>query len=91
LGVAAASLLPTEKLRETGAMPGNVYLRLREHLDQMPIGYPSTESGVEIEILRLLFKEEEARTTLLLTPFPEEPEQIAARCDEDTATDQWEA
>jgi len=66
-------------------MSENVYMRLREHLDQMPIGYPSTESGVEIRILQRLFKEEEARTALLLTPFPEEPEQIAARCEDDTA------
>ncbi len=66
-------------------MSENVYVRLREHLDQMPIGYPKTESGVELKILKKLFAAEEAETAVLLTPFPEEAEQIAKRANEDTA------
>ncbi len=53
-------------------MPENVYLKLREFLDQFPLGFPQTESGVEIKILKRLFTEKEAETALLLTPFPEE-------------------
>ncbi len=60
-------------------MPENVYLKLREFLDQFPLGFPETESGVEIEILKKLFTEKEAETALLLTPFPEEAFQIAER------------
>jgi NAD-dependent dihydropyrimidine dehydrogenase PreA subunit len=56
-----------------------IYAKLREFLDQFPIGYPSTASGVEIEILKRLFTPEEAEIAMLLTPIPEEAEQIAAR------------
>ncbi len=60
-------------------MSGDPYHQLRDFLNQMPIGYPPTESGVELEILRRLFKKEEAETALLLTPFPETVEQIISR------------
>jgi Pyruvate/2-oxoacid:ferredoxin oxidoreductase delta subunit len=55
------------------------YIKLREFLDQFPIGFPKTESGVEIEILRRLFTEEEARVATLLMPMPETASQIAER------------
>ena len=32
------------------------YRQLQEHLDKLPIGYPKTNSGVELRILQLLFK-----------------------------------
>ena len=37
-----------------------VYEELRAHLDTFPIGYPSTKSGVEIDILKYFFTPEEA-------------------------------
>jgi electron transport complex protein RnfB len=39
----------------------DVYQRLREHLDNLPAGFPATESGVEIRILKQLFTPEEAQ------------------------------
>ncbi|MCJ7744714.1 MAG: 4Fe-4S binding protein [Actinobacteria bacterium] len=60
-------------------MPDNAYSRLREFLDQFPLGFPAAPSGVEVEILKRLFTEEEAKTAVLLTPLPEEPSQIAER------------
>ncbi len=60
-------------------MSDQPYLKLREFLDQLPIGFPATESGVEIKILKKLFNEEEAEYAILLTAFPEETEQIAER------------
>jgi len=30
----------------------NIYEKLREHLDRLPVGFSKTESGVEIEILK---------------------------------------
>ncbi len=60
-------------------MSDTPYLKLREFLDQFPIGYPETESGVEIEILKRLFTEEEAELAVKLTPFPEQASQIAER------------
>src|SRR5208337_1903204 len=50
-----------------------------EFLNQFPLGFPQTPSGVEIKILKRLFTEEEAETALLLTPFPEEVSKIAER------------
>ena len=38
----------------------DVYPRLREHLDSLPAGFPATESGVELRILKRLFTPEEA-------------------------------
>ncbi|MBD3215273.1 MAG: 4Fe-4S dicluster domain-containing protein [Candidatus Lokiarchaeota archaeon] len=37
-----------------------VYDKLRVHLDNMPIGYPETKSGVEIKILKALFTPQQA-------------------------------
>ena len=34
---------------------GDVYRRLQQCLDELPVGYPATESGVELRILRRLF------------------------------------
>jgi electron transport complex protein RnfB len=60
-------------------MPTHIYERLAEHLDNLPGGYPSTESGVELRILRRLFTPEEAELTLHLTLIAEEPRVIARR------------
>src|SRR4030042_1200384 len=60
-------------------MKEDVYLRLREFLDRLPLGVPATESGVEIEILKTLFNEEEAEIAQCLSPFPEEAERITER------------
>jgi H+/Na+-translocating ferredoxin:NAD+ oxidoreductase subunit B len=60
-------------------MSDEPYLRLREFLDLFPLGFPATDSGVELRILRRLFTVEEAETAVLLTPFPEEASQVATR------------
>ncbi len=38
----------------------DVYERLRERMDDLGTGYPATESGVDIRILKRLFDEGEA-------------------------------
>ena len=38
-----------------------VYNELRNHLDSFPIGFPSTKSGVEMDILKYFFTPEEAK------------------------------
>jgi len=55
------------------------YNLLREHLDNMPNGFPSTKSGVEIEILKMIFTEEEASVFMKLKMVFETPQQISAR------------
>ena len=55
----------------------DVYKILAEHLDGLPGGYPETENGVEIRILKRLFSEDEAKTALGLTMIPEPVSDIA--------------
>jgi hypothetical protein len=62
----------------------DVYERLHERLDMFPQGFPKTESGVEMEILRHLFTPNEAEIMLHLRPFPpENVEAIAERTGKD--------
>ncbi len=60
-------------------MSDETYLKLREFLDQFPIGMPETQKGIEIEILKKLFTEEEAQLAILLTINPEPASRIARR------------
>ena len=57
----------------------DIYQRLARHLDNLPGGYPPTESGVELRILKRLFTPEDAELALHLTLIPEEPRVIARR------------
>ena len=50
-----------------------VYWQLKEHLDALPVGFPTTESGIELDILKLLFpskKQAQLATYLKLVPEP---------------------
>ena len=74
-------------------MAEDVYARLRAFLDALPGGYPETDSGVEIKILKKLYTPEEAELTLKLSEEPEEISVIADRAgmDESTAAEMLEA
>jgi Fe-S-cluster-containing hydrogenase component 2 len=54
----------------------DVYQKLRRHLDQFPIGMPSTKSGVEIRLLKYFFTPEEAEIAMHLTILPQTLQQI---------------
>ena len=58
---------------------GDVYRRLEQHLDTLPVAYPATASGVEIRILKRLFTPEEAELALALSALPETVEKIQPR------------
>ncbi|KMY69088.1 hypothetical protein AAU61_06090 [Desulfocarbo indianensis] len=60
-------------------MAQDVYLKLRRHLDNLPGGYPATDSGVELRILRRLFSPEEAGLAIKLTLIPEAGPVVARR------------
>jgi ferredoxin len=60
-------------------MSDAIYQKLREFLDQFPIGFPKTSSGVEIDILKKLYDEEEAKIALHLTITPEKVSRIARK------------
>lgn len=44
----------------------DLYRKLQMHLDKLPIGFPATESGVELELLKYFFCVEEAMAALCL-------------------------
>lgn len=60
-------------------MNEDIYHRLARHLDNLPAGFPATDSGVELRILRRLFTPEEAALAIHLTLLPEEVRVVARR------------
>jgi electron transport complex protein RnfB len=66
-------------LKKEIIMGTDVYQKLARHLDNLPAGFPRTESGVEIRILQRLFTREDAELALYLTLIPEEARVIARR------------
>lgn len=60
-----------------------VYEKLRQHLDSLPGGFPATESGVEIRILKRLFTAEEAAIAPFLSMRLEPAEAIAQKAGRD--------
>ncbi len=61
----------------------DVYQQLAKHLDNLPAGFPATESGVELRILKRMFTAQEAEVALGLTMFPEPAPAIAQRLEKD--------
>ena len=57
----------------------DIYRELQLHLDKYPIGYPATESGIELNVLKYFFTEEEARISLCLGLASSSPRRIAWR------------
>jgi Pyruvate/2-oxoacid:ferredoxin oxidoreductase delta subunit len=57
----------------------DIYRKVQRQLDRYSIGFPETESGVEIEILKLCFTEEEAELFAELTGELETPQSVAGR------------
>ena len=61
----------------------DAYKKLAVHLDNTPSGFPETETGVELRILKQLFTQEEATLALSLVMIPETVEGIAERAQKD--------
>ncbi len=57
----------------------HMYHQLSQHLARHPAGYPSTVSGLEIEILKKLFTREEAEIAVHLTPRPQTVKQLSEK------------
>ena len=64
-------------------MPKEIFYQLREQLDQYSVGFPATDSGVEMKILEKLFNEEEARMFLNLSMMLESPKAVVERTNQD--------
>ena len=56
-----------------------IYINLREHLDKYPIGFPASETGADIRILKHLFEPEEAVIATFLTDKFEPLDTIYSR------------
>lgn len=56
-----------------------LYRDLQIHLDEQTIGFPATESGSDIRLLKQLFPPEQAKMTMMLTYRYETLEQIHER------------
>ncbi|MFW6314079.1 MAG: hypothetical protein ACOC0S_00675, partial [Desulfohalobiaceae bacterium] len=61
----------------------DVYEELAQHLDRLPAGFPRTDSGVELRILKRLFTQEEAWLAVQLGLVPESAAEIAQRLEQD--------
>jgi len=57
----------------------DVYRRLQRHIDNMPVAFPESESGLDIKLLKHLFTPEEAKIALELSALPEPLERIHKR------------
>ena len=55
------------------------YRQLQQRLDDLPVGFPSTKSGVEIDLLKILFTPEEAKIASKLNFIPENLKKIHRR------------
>ena len=57
-----------------------IYHQLRKEIDErMPLGMPSTDSGIEIELLKQIFTPEEAEVAIHLSALPESLKRIHKR------------
>jgi electron transport complex protein RnfB len=61
----------------------DAYKALATHLDNLPGGFPPTQSGVELRILKRLFSLQEAEIAVGLTMMPEPAAAIAQRLGRD--------
>jgi len=54
-----------------------VYRRLAKKLDRLPHGFPATDSGIEIRILRKIFSPADAEIAVKLGPIPATADRLA--------------
>jgi ferredoxin len=66
-------------------MSEQIYIKLREHLNSMPTGYPVTKSGAEIKMLKKFYTPEQAEIALVIGKVPEKAESIAGKLNMDPA------
>ncbi|MBC2716560.1 MAG: 4Fe-4S binding protein [Desulfobacteraceae bacterium] len=66
-------------------MTKDIYRNLQERLDKYSVGFPATDSGIEITILKKLFSEKDAVMFLNLSPILELAESIAERINKPVA------
>ena len=71
-----------KRLKPDGLDENSVYKLLACHLDDLPAGFPATDDGVDLRLLRRLFTPDEARLAIHLTLIPETAKVVALRARE---------
>ena len=66
-------------MNQTEVNSEDVFCLLARHLDSLPAGFPATESGIELRILRKLFTVPEAEIAIALRMRPEPVSKISQR------------
>ncbi len=54
----------------------DAFRKLQQHLNKMPVGFPSTKTGVEVKLLKSIFTPEEARIAVHLDFRPKTVDRI---------------
>lgn len=67
------------QFKEEIIMEEELFRKLQKQLDTYSLGFPATASGIEIEILKELFTEEEASMFTNMTPQLESPDSVSKR------------
>jgi Pyruvate/2-oxoacid:ferredoxin oxidoreductase delta subunit len=62
----------------------DVYKELAKKLDELPQGFPPTESGIELKILKKIYRPEDAEVAMQLMAWGETAEKIAERFEKST-------
>ncbi len=62
-------------------MQSDIYRQIQEQLDQYSMGFPATESRIELKILKYLFSEADTEMFAALTPILETVHSVASRLD----------
>ena len=60
-------------------MSEDIFRQLQQRLDLYSMGFPATETGIEITILKKLFNQKDAEMFLNMSPKLEDPESVAQR------------
>ncbi len=60
-------------------MSEDIFRQLQQRLDMYSMGFPATETGIEITILKKLFNQKDAEMFLNLSPKLEDQESVAQR------------
>ena len=56
-----------------------IYRQLQRHLDSLPIGFPASDTGADIRVLKAFFTPEEAKCAMFLDFFPATAKDIWRR------------
>lgn len=67
-------------------MTDEVYRRLAKRVDEIPNGFPATESGIELKLLAKMFSPQEAHLASVMKLKPEPVANIAERAAIDSST-----